>query len=197
MSSSQPSPLSIDGQGLRFAVVAARFNQDLVDGLLKQVLHTLTKAGVDPEDIEILRVPGSFETSYVAQMIASIGEVDCIVCLGVILAGETLHDEVLAHSTAESLLGISRDCEIPVINGIIAAENRAQAEERCLGSKNRGREFGQAALEMAELKLILEERLASADRDDLFGEKDELDLEEDALDSEEDDETSSRDPWKS
>jgi 6,7-dimethyl-8-ribityllumazine synthase len=159
MSLDRPDMTSIDGAGLRFAIVAARFNQRLVDDLLDNILRVLDDAGVAPEDVETIRVPGSHEIPYVAGMLAKGGEFDSIICLGVVIAGETPHHDIIAHGTAAALLRIGNDTEIPLINGIIVTNTLAQAQARCSGRINRGREFAQAALEMADLKRRLVHRL--------------------------------------
>lgn len=159
MSLDQPPPLPIDGEGYRFALVAARFNSRFVDGLVENALATLTEAGVDPEDIEVHRVPGSNELPYVVGMLATGREFDCILALGVVMEGETTHADIIAHGTAHAFHQISRETEIPVINGIVTVKTETQAHDRCLGEINRGREFAQAALAMAEAKLGLVKRL--------------------------------------
>ena len=159
MSLDGPGEIDIEGAGLRFAIVAARFNSRLVDGLMTQAISVLDAAGVAPQDIEVARVPGSNEIPYAAAMLAKGGEFDAVIGLGLVLAGETPHHEVIADSTGQALQRIAIDTEIPVINGIVVVHTEAQAEERCLGRINRGREFGLAALEMAVLKRELVARL--------------------------------------
>lgn len=181
MSTNNPEPLSIDGEGFRFAIVAARYNQELVDGLMQNVLQVLRKAGVDEQDIEIRRVPGTFETIYVARMLATTASVDCVIVLGLILQGETNHADVLANSTAAAMLNISELTEVPVINGVITATTLEQAKERCIGKLNRGAEFAAAALEMAEYKIEFDRALEELEDSDPFDDDDDdddFDLEE-------------------
>jgi 6,7-dimethyl-8-ribityllumazine synthase len=159
MSLDQPESLNLNGAGLRFGVVAARFNPRLVDALLTNCLQVWQGAEVAAEDIEVIRVPGSNELPYVAAMLAKSLQYDAIVVLGLVMAGETPHHEVIADSTGQSLQRIGLDTEVPVINGIVVVHNAAQAEARCIGEINRGREFGQAALEMALVKRELTARL--------------------------------------
>ena len=159
MSLDQPEDLKIDGRELRFAIVAARFNPRLVDGLLENCVHALAEARVDPMNIEVLRVPGSNELPYAAAMLAKSFQYDAIITLGLVLAGQTPHHEVIADSTGQALQRIALDTEIPVINGIVVVNTPDQAEARCVGEINRGREFGLSALEMAALKQALVARL--------------------------------------
>lgn len=159
MSSDAPRAIDVDGQGLRIAVVAARYNARFVDALLENVLKTLDKGGVQAEDVETIRVPGSFEVPYAVSMLANSAQYDCIIALGVVIAGATNHHDIIAYTTAEAFITASREYETPIINGIVTVNSEAEAEERCSGRLNRGKEFGQAALEMAALKVELVERL--------------------------------------
>lgn len=181
MSTDNPEPLAVDGEGFRFSIVAARYNQKLVDGLLENVLQVLRKSGVADDDIDIRRVPGTFETAYITRMLAAMTDPDCIIVLGVIIQGETNHADVLANTVTASMLNISSEWEVPVINGIVTATTEEQAKERCTGKLNRGAEFATAALEMAEYKLEFD-RLDELNEDD-----DLLDDEDDDFEEEEDD----------
>lgn len=159
MSLDQPDSLDFNGNGLRLGIIAARFNRRLVDAMLNNCLKTWEEAGVRSQDVEILRVPGSNELPYAAAMLAKSLLFDAIVVLGLVLAGETPHHEVIADSTGQALQRIGLDTEVPVINGIVVVHTEAQAEARAVGEINRGREFGLAALEMGLLKRQLTEQL--------------------------------------
>lgn len=192
MSTDRPKDFSIDAAGLRFGIVAARFNPQRVNDLLERVLSTLDGAGVLMEDIETIRVPGSHEVPYVCSMLAKTEEFDAIIGLGLVLAGKTNHHDVIAYSSAHAFQRMAMDYEIPIINGILVVENDQQAEERCSGEINRGREFALAAMEMADLRRRLSERL---DVHKLFGDDDLEDLFGDVDFELEDDDDSDR--WKS
>jgi len=169
MSQDKPTSPNIEGSKFVFSIVAASYNQDLVDALLQKTVATLTQAQVAPQNIRVLRVPGSGELPYVANMTASSGEFDCVITLGVVIAGDTPHHEIIAQSTAHALQEISIRSEIPIINGIVVTHNRTQAEQRCLGALDRGTEFAQAALVMAQHRQRLGERLdALEDLDEPF-----------------------------
>ncbi|MDP0499398.1 MAG: 6,7-dimethyl-8-ribityllumazine synthase [Verrucomicrobiota bacterium JB022] len=163
MSEDFPNAALIDGAGLRFGIVAARFNQRHVDDLLVQALDALDRAGVAAEDIETVRVPGSQEVPYAAAMLAKTYEFDCIIALGIVIAGGTSHHEIIAECTAQALQRVAIDTEIPVINGIVTVNNEAQAVERSAGPTGRGRAFGEAALQMADVKRRLVGRLDEID----------------------------------
>ena len=150
MSQHHPSELSIEGHDLHVGIAAARFNENLVAALLENA--TLTLAEFKAPEPEIIRVPGSNELPYAANLLASSGKYDAVIALGLVLAGDTQHHHLIGESTAASLHQISIQTGVPVINGILVVETPKQAETRCRGSLNRGREFAKAALEMAHLK---------------------------------------------
>ena len=171
MSLHTPKPLKIDGGDLYVGIVAARFNGELVDALVKRAQTVLAKAGVPSGNIRVERVPGANELPYLANMMAASRQYDAIIALGVVIAGSTVHDEVIAHGTATAMHMIGVQTECPIINGILTVENDEQAEERVNGKLDRGAEFANAALEMAVQKLkytrLLDELDAeAAQRDD-------------------------------
>ena len=150
MSLDKPESFETEGNDQKFAIVASCYNQDLVDQLLDNVLKTLAAAGIKEDALEIIRVPGSHEIPYTISMLAEPRQFDCLIALGVIIAGETDHHEIIAQSTSLAIQQIAIDTQTPVINGIITA-TREQAEARCGGEINRGVEFANAALEMAKV----------------------------------------------
>lgn len=151
MSLDKPAALGVDGSGQRFLIVAARYNSDLVDPLLASTRKALEGANVDPGGIEVLRVPGSYEVPYGIQLGIETGSYDCCVALGVLIRGETRHYEHIAQSVSDALQIVALNHGIPVINGIVVAENREQAEARASGGLDRGAEYAGSALEMAAL----------------------------------------------
>lgn len=152
MSVSFPEPVPVEGEKLRFAIVAARYNQDLVDHLLEKVVATFTGAGVPDDGIAVVRVPGSNEIPYGIQLHAETGEVDCCLALGVLIKGATAHYHLVGQSVSDALQMVALNTGVPTINGVVVADSRVQAEERIRGNMDRGAEFAQAALEMAALK---------------------------------------------
>lgn len=155
MSLDAPPPLSVPGDDLRIGLVAARFNSALVDALAARATATLTAAGVLPDSIEVIRVPGSHEVPWAAQRLAASGRFHAVIALGVLIAGDTNHHEMVGDAVAHALIRISLDTRVPVINGVIVVNNRAQAEARVTGTHDRGAEFAAAALEMAALHQCL------------------------------------------
>lgn len=152
MSLDSPTALSLDGTGLRVGIVAARFNQRYVDGLITHATATLTEAGVAADAIRTIRVPGSGELPTGAQLALAADSFDVVIALGVVIKGGTLHDQLVAEAAQSGLLRVSLDTRVPIIAGVVTANDDAQAEERCLGAINRGAEFARGALEMALLK---------------------------------------------
>ncbi|MBL9192795.1 MAG: 6,7-dimethyl-8-ribityllumazine synthase [Opitutaceae bacterium] len=151
MSLDAPKLRPLDASRLSFAVVAARFNPALVDALVDRAQATLVAAGVKPARIRIERVPGSHEVPFGIDALLRSGRFDCALALGVLIGGDTNHHEMVGNSVSFALQQISLARRAPVINGVIVANTRAQAEERTIGRINRGVEFAEAALEMAAL----------------------------------------------
>ncbi|MDO8540139.1 MAG: 6,7-dimethyl-8-ribityllumazine synthase [Opitutaceae bacterium] len=152
MSLDAPVTATVDGATFRFGIAAARFNGELVDGLLARVVAALCDAGTKEANINVVRVPGSHEVPWAAQALATGSQPDCVIGLGVLIAGDTSHHEMVGASVSHALQHVALKTNVPVINGVIVVNTRAQAEERCVGKINRGAEFATAALEMAALK---------------------------------------------
>jgi len=152
MSSFAPVALKVDAAGLRFGVVAARYNPALADTLLARVLAGLRAAGVQEGNLAVVRVPGSHEVPWAADRLARRRGADCVIALGVLIGGDTNHHELVGESVSHALQRVACDRGVPVINGVVVADNLAQARARCAGRLNRGAEFAAAALEMAALK---------------------------------------------
>jgi 6,7-dimethyl-8-ribityllumazine synthase len=151
MSRNTPSSRKIGGAAFTVGIAAARFNARLVDALLNEVQTHLRAAGVRARRVVLVRVPGSNELPSAVQMLCRRHHPDVCIALGVIIRGETRHYELVADATSQGLMRVALDARIPVINGVIAAENGRQAAARCVGRLQRGPEFAQAALEMAAL----------------------------------------------
>ncbi len=133
-------------------IVAARFNSDLVDGLLGRTAAILEETQPKGTLVTIVRVPGSHEVPWAVRALARRRQFDCLVGLGVLIAGDTNHHEMVGNSVSAAFQAIAIETGIPVINGVMVANTPAQANARCFGKINRGAEFAHAALEMAALK---------------------------------------------
>lgn len=156
MSQHAPSARPIDARRLRFGIVAARFNEVLVDALLRRAGAVLARAGARAP--RVLRVPGSHEVPVAAQWLAASGRYDCVVALGVLIGGDTNHHLMVGQSVSHALQQVALATGVPVINGVIVTETLAQARARCTGRLDRGTEFGHAALEMAALVRVVKGR---------------------------------------
>ncbi len=150
MSLAKPSLIPVNGAKMRIGIVAARFNEALVDGLLTRMIAGLTAAGVSEKAISVVRVPGSHEVPWAVQALAE--ERDCMIGLGVLIGGDTNHHEMVGQSVSQALQQVALTTGVPVINGVIVANTLAQARARCTGRIDRGAEFAQAALAMGALK---------------------------------------------
>lgn len=152
MSFDVPQAKAINGAPFKVGIVAARYNGQLVGALLGQVVAGLEAAGVSSRRITAVRVPGANELPSGVQLLLRKRTYDVVVALGVVIRGDTIHYELVSEAASQGLQRVSLDARIPVIAGVVVAENAAQAEDRCLGQINRGAEFARAALEMAALK---------------------------------------------
>jgi 6,7-dimethyl-8-ribityllumazine synthase len=151
-----PQPRSIEGrleaQGLRFGIVVSRFNSFITDRLLAGALDALGRAGARPEQIDVIRVPGSFEIPITARKLAGTGGYDALVCIGCVLRGETQHFEFVSSEVARGIQLAQLDTGVPMIFCVLICDTLEQAIDRAgLKSGNKGAEAGLAAVEMARL----------------------------------------------
>ena len=139
-------------EGLKFGLVASRFNELIVRRLLGGAMDALKRHGAAEENIEIAWAPGGFELPLVAAKLAESGRYDAVICLGAIIRGATPHFEYVAAEVAKGIAQVSLKTGLPVIYGVVTADNIEQAVERA-GTKagNRGADAAQAAIEMVNL----------------------------------------------
>jgi len=148
--------LKTKASGGKFAIVASRYNARYVDAMLRAASAELKRAGA--ASVEIVRVPGAYEIPVVAARLARTREttISAIICLGVILRGQTVHAEHIGRAVSDALMEIQVRHEVPVIHEVLLLENQEQARDRCLGAKhNRGTEAAQTAVQMARLMQTL------------------------------------------
>ncbi len=200
MSKNKPTNKIEARSDLRFAIVASRYNEKHVDYLIDRVQARLREKKIPASAITLTRVPGANELPYVASMLALTGDCDCVIALGVVIAGDTPHHEIIANATACELQRIAVDTQVPVINGIIVTLNEAQADARVFGEHDRGTEFANAALEMAMLGNRLADYLEQLDRNDMERERNEeifgsFSLDDEEVDDEDDFFGSSDNPY--
>lgn len=142
----------LDAAGLRVAVVAARFNQPLVERLVSGALETLVQHGARPADLHVVWTPGSFEIPVVLGRLATTGSFDALIAVGVVVRGETPHFDYIAGAVAEGASRISLEHGVPVAFGILTTDTWDQAVARSGGKQgNKGSEAARAAIETASL----------------------------------------------
>jgi len=147
----------LDARGLRIAVVASRFNEEIVSGLLDGALECLQRHGLDDSAVAVYRVPGAFEIPTVVAKLA--GSCDAIVALGCLLRGDTPHFDFISAQVTNDLSRVAVDAKFPVAFGVITCNTYEQAVERSSpGTKNKGWEAALAAIEMANLWRALRSR---------------------------------------
>lgn len=143
---------TLRADGLRFAIVASRWNDLVVSRLILGAEDALKRLGSGPDAITIIRVPGSFEIPLAAQKCAGTGDFHAVICLGAIIRGETPHFDYLAASVTNGLASASRESGVPMSYGIITAETVEQALNRAgVKAGNKGFEAAMSAVEMANL----------------------------------------------
>ena len=142
----------LQAKGLKFAVIVSRFNEFITNKLLDGAVDALLRHGSSEENIDVIKVPGSFEIPLVAKKIAKKKSYDAIICLGTIIRGATPHFEYVASEAAKGIALVSLEAEIPVAFGVITADTIEQAIERA-GTKsgNKGWDAALVAVEMAQL----------------------------------------------
>jgi len=143
---------ALKADGLRFAIVASRWNDLIVSRLISGARDALLRLGAQRDNLTLVRVPGSFEIPLAARKLAESGRYDAIICLGAIIRGETPHFDYLAGEVTSGMAAVSRETGVPVAYGIITAETVEQAINRAgVKSGNKGFEAAMAAIEMANL----------------------------------------------
>jgi 6,7-dimethyl-8-ribityllumazine synthase len=159
-----PNPKSKACEGT-FAIVASRYNARYVDAMVRAAQSELKRAGV--KKIQIVRVPGAYEIPVVTKRLARASclalraSLSAIICLGVILRGETVHAAHIGEAVSRALMEIQIAHEIPIIHEVLLLENEGQARVRCLNPKhNRGTEAAQTALTMARVMKSLDSESA-------------------------------------
>jgi 6,7-dimethyl-8-ribityllumazine synthase len=154
--SSDPAPEevqgSLNGDGLRVAIVASRFHQDIARRLVDGAVSALGEHGVESDDIRVAWVPGCFEIPQTTRVLASTGLWHAVVCVGAVIKGETAHFEYVAGQAALGIEAVSRETGVPVLFGLLTTYDEQQALERAGGKAgNKGYDAALGAIEMVNL----------------------------------------------
>ena len=144
-------------QNIRVGIVAARFNEFIVNKLVGGAMDALLRHDVREEDIDLAWVPGAFEIPLIASKMAKSGRYDAVICLGAVIRGATSHYDLVCNEAAKGIAHVSLDSGVPVLFGVVTTENIEQAIERA-GSKagNKGYDSAMAAIEMVNLVRAIE-----------------------------------------
>jgi 6,7-dimethyl-8-ribityllumazine synthase len=147
----------LSGNGRRFAIVAARFNDFIVEKLIDGAKAALRRAGVGADDMELYRCPGAMEIPGLARKVAETEKFDGIICLGAVIRGATPHFDLVVRESAAGVGALAAEGKLAVAFGVLACDNIEQAVERA-GAKagNRGADAAMVAVEMADLYARIE-----------------------------------------
>jgi 6,7-dimethyl-8-ribityllumazine synthase len=139
-------------KGKKFGIAVSRFNEFVSSKLVDGAVDALTRHGVKESEITTAWVPGSFELPVIAQKMASSGKFDAVLCLGVVIRGETPHFDFVASETAKGVAKVAMESDIPCVFGVVTADNLEQAIDRAgIKSGNKGRDAALAAIELCNL----------------------------------------------
>jgi 6,7-dimethyl-8-ribityllumazine synthase len=149
-------PKTIEGKliakGMKFGIVASRFNDFISGRLIDGAVDALTRAGADEKDIQIYKVPGAFELPLMAKKLAKTERFDAVICLGAVIRGATPHFEYISAEVTKGIASVGLEMEIPVSFGVLTTDTIEQAIERA-GTKagNKGWDAAMSAIEMVDL----------------------------------------------
>jgi 6,7-dimethyl-8-ribityllumazine synthase len=143
----------LQAKGLKFGIVMSRFNEFITSKLLDGAVDALVRHGAREDDIDLAKVPGSFEIPLIARKMALKGTYNAIICLGTIIRGATPHFEYIAAEVSKGIASASLETGVPIVFGIITSDTIEQAVERA-GTKsgNKGWDAAVTAIEMAQLQ---------------------------------------------
>ncbi len=144
--------VTLNATGLKFAIIVSRFNDFFTKQLKDGALDCLVRHGASSDEVTAVWVPGANEIPLAASKLAQAGNFDAIIALGAVVQGATPHADLINGQVSRSLARISLDTNVPIVSGIVCANNLEQAIERC-GTKagNKGWSSAQSAIEMANL----------------------------------------------
>ena len=143
----------LNGSKHRIGVVSTRWNRDYVQSLEDDVTSMLKELKVEPDNIVKMQVPGSFELPMAARLMCSAQKVDAVVCLGVLIKGDSEHYENVAAAVTSGLMDLQLTLSIPMIFGLLTCSNKEQATDRSIGDKSQAANWARTAVEMANLRV--------------------------------------------
>lgn len=142
----------LEGRGLRFGIVVARFNRSVTGALLEGALEGLGAHGVADGDITVVHVPGAFEIPFAAEALARSGRCDALLCLGAVVRGETPHFEYISSEVTRGVGRVMNQHHVPIAFGVLTTDTIEQALARAgAGHGNKGYEAAVTAIEMAQV----------------------------------------------
>jgi len=142
----------LDASGREFGIVVSRFNDLITGKLLDGALDTLTRHGASEDDIDVARVPGSWEIPLTVQRMAESGGYDAVIALGAVIRGETPHFEYVSNEATKGVAKATLDTDVPISFGILTTDTTEQAIDRAgVKQGNKGSEAAESAIEMADL----------------------------------------------
>lgn len=149
---------NLSAEGKKFAVVVSRFNDFITERLLGGTMDALLRSGAKDGDIDIAKVPGSFEIPLMAKKMANTGKYDAVICLGAVIRGATSHFDFVSAEVSKGIAMVGLESQIPVIFGVVTTDTIEQAIERA-GTKagNKGYSAAISAIEMANLIQLVEQ----------------------------------------
>ena len=165
MAKIEPTQMSgeLSAAGLRFGIVVSRFNSFITERLLMAALDALERSGAGSKDVDVVRVPGSFELPLTSKKLAQTGRYDALIAIGCVIRGETAHYDYVCSETSRGLQLAQMDTGVPVIFCVLTVDTLEQAIDRSgLKGGNKGLEAGLAAIEMGRLSKKLRDASSTA-----------------------------------
>lgn len=148
---------NLSAEGLRLAIVASRFNDEIVSGLIEGATECIATHDGEIEGVPLVRVPGAFELPAAVARLARSGRYDALIAVGALVRGETPHFDFISMQVTLELSRVAVDTGVPVAFGVITCNDMKQARERIAPNANKGYEAALAAIEMAGLFRALEQ----------------------------------------
>jgi len=152
--------IDLEGEGLRVAIVQARFNESIGNAQREACIQALLALGVDQNDILVATVPGALEIPLTLSQLAETGRFDALIALGAVIRGETYHFEIVSNESAAGISRVAMEFHIPVANGVLTTETDAQAQAR---AAEKGADCARVAVEMANLLFGIDDQLSGED----------------------------------